>query len=376
MRSLCLYASTYGSGSARHFSRRSKSSDANRRWIPSTADFSEATLCAITSLCHFSPSAKYYIETCNVTRSSGAVVIKREANNHPQQSKASSESVSAGFIHFLLSQSLSNGNSDSFKYLFASLVESFLRDIGHKLGGVRSMVLRVILVSLRENLNCNTSHSPTRLDSRSFSICLHILASCMTIHSPYESEHDVGSAASDYNGAADHDVSITNTSIRNVTRDLMRSVNGLSSFTDQIISIPELTTWIAAKYHDDMNVISSLMCLLGRIGGAHRTGVLQHGSRKLLANVTTTETIQIMVKYLMFEYNSTYSTEAILSLKLTCAIALWSILSISEQSLAIMKSSVNFDPKLIDQDHSLYRAYGAEYSTLKKAVDIIFKLLC
>lgn len=337
----------------------------NELWKPSLHHFVSSVITSITSISYMNVNNKFYFENNLSARLSNTSIVRKEnAVRTPSKQGSSNEGandVAAGFSHFLLSQCLSKGISSSLKYICGCLLESYMRDIGARIGAMRSTVLRIMLVALRDNLNSNLTSSSThiQLDQNQVSILLHILGSCM-VNSSSTPDNKLHSPDSIVNL---HDnVSVTNSAVKSVSTELMQSICGNGAFVDQVISLPELSDWIENKYENNKLIITSLMCLLGRVGSVHSS---LHGSRKLLANVSSMQSINLLVKYITENVSTALSASAI--------IALWSILSTSEQAIAVLRSSgIYFEPQSIKIDEHKFDSFT--YATVSRAKYALQKL--
>lgn len=318
---LCVKWSTI-TGNNNNLDSSSMYNTKNINWIPKESEIASAILGCLSSFAYDSDITK--------TQLSQAGDVHSSLLNNPNNSLSSTQSTSGGFLHQLLSIGLSKGIHSSCRWVCLRLLTSIVGTKSFSPSTNKTAMTRMLSVSLQKSLHSSTS------DPESLMYLIDAYSSCLSVESlsPGLRNKDPNPKAFGYT-VDGHTIG--------------GAFNPNNDTSIQELSVPDLLDWIWEKYSHKPYIVSALLRCLGRMGTVcpnnndsslktHSSliipgrGSIIYGSRKLLINSITESPLKMIASSLGIDNKCHPVVVA------TAVVALWSIMSNSEQARATYKS--------------------------------------
>jgi hypothetical protein len=319
---LCVKWSTITGGNNTSDSSIYHNKNKNVNWIPQESEISSAILGCLSSFAYDSDISK--------TQLAQAGDVHSSLLNNPNNSLSSNQSTSGGFLHQLLSIGLSKGIHSSCRWVCLRLLTSIVGTKSFSPSTNKTAMTRILSVALQKSLHSSTS------DPESLMYLIDAYSSCLSIESlsPGLRNKDPNPKAFGY--------TVDGHTIGGVS-------NPANDASIKELSVPDLLDWIWEKYSHKPYIVSALLRCLGRMGtvcansndSSLKTnpsltipgrGSIIYGSRKLLINTITESPLKMIATSLGIDNKCHAAVVA------TAMVALWSIMSNSEQARATYKS--------------------------------------
>jgi len=245
------------------------------------------------------------------------------------------------------------------------------------------VLARIFNVALQERLRggCSTA------DSDQFAFLLQALSSCICVDQPQSQPQslsqpqsamasltaDAESRRSDVHGHR-HGHGLPHTYASRGSSTLNAFGKDFDCKGVEPLSVPELMKWIWDSYSHNTIVAAAVLRLFGGIG--ENAGAV--GRRKLLGNVTVDSSMQILLDAVVDSSSSSRPKSRNATngsgsggrvLTQTAAVALWAILHHSERARAVIKSLLNSDTTVEDNEIN----YAAVEKINKNLIDIKYQ---